>query len=117
MGRVSFTRGAAWPGSGGRLKQRSSLFFAALGFFSRFGFLRAAGDRGDREVAIGDDRGRACGELDVRNVDGVTDLEAGEVDRQGFRNVVRGNVQLDFVTNDIQCAALLEARGLLFVSK
>src|SRR5690606_6767716 len=69
------------------------LFFR--GFF--LVLLHAAGrsrDRGDGEVAVGDDRARALRQRDVRDVHAVADLEAGEVDGDGVRDVVGERVQL-----------------------
>src|SRR5690606_26369756 len=65
----------------------------------------------------GDDRTRALRQLDMRDVDTVADLQASQVSRDGFRNVAGQSVQFDSVANDVQDAACLDARGLLFVDE
>src|SRR5215217_545466 len=95
------------------IRIETRLFF---GGFSRKAACRS-NDGGDREVTIGDDRSCTLRQLDVRDMNAVANLQAGEVHRDEFRNVVGRNVQFNFVTNDVENATGLDAGGLLFVDE
>src|SRR5262245_5959733 len=89
----------------------------AFGAFRRRGrggrgcfFRLAAGDGRDGEVAVADGGAGALGQRDLRDVDGVADVEAGEVDDDLFRNLVGLALQADSVAHDVERAAALDAR-------
>src|SRR5690606_10269262 len=63
-------------------------------------------DRGDHEVAVGDDRRGAFRQLDVRDADVLADLAALQVDDQFGRDAVGADQDLDGVTHDFQHPAL-----------
>src|SRR5690606_2041239 len=63
-------------------------------------------DRGDHEVAVGDDRRGAFRQLDVRDPDVLADLAALQVDDQFRRDTVGADQDLDRVAHDFQHAAL-----------
>src|SRR5690606_27313459 len=99
-----FLLGRGRGGSRGRLGAFGVLFALQAG---------RSRDRGDGEVAV-DRRLRTCRQLDRRDVDGIADVGAGQVDRDELGNRVGRNVELDLVAHDVENAAALEAgRGFL----
>src|SRR3546814_19620980 len=55
-----------------------------------------------RSVAIADRRGDTRRQLDRANVDGITDVEASQVEHQLVRDAVGGADQLDLVAHDVE---------------
>jgi hypothetical protein len=115
-----------WPGGGAGRRDLKGKFriFAFLALFALFAFdflllflEERGGDGGDREVAVGD-RGRdALGHLDGADVDAVADVEPGQVELELLGDVVDAAQHLDLVADDVQEAAALDARALLFVDE
>src|SRR3546814_10037404 len=103
------------------------LGFGAFRAFDGFGRRRLATrllgdhrrrrDRGDGEVAVGDGRDDAVGQVHMADVNAVADLEAGEVDLEGMWDRVDRAEHLDLVAHDVEHAAALDAGTLLLQSE
>src|SRR5690606_26257334 len=94
-------------------------FRLALGGFLTLSFLgleaSRSGDRGDREVAVGDGRLHALRQRYRRDVDRVAKLGTLQVDNDVVRDRIGWAQELDFVANDVQNATALDAGRKLFV--
>src|SRR5690606_21400358 len=90
-------------------------------FLNRFAFLAleagGSGDGGDGEVAVGDGRLHFLRQGDRRDVDGVAELGAGEIDLDGGGDRIGRNLRLDLVAHDVEQAAALDAGRLLLVEE
>jgi len=81
------------------------------GRFARHG---RRGDRGHGGVLVAAHHAGALGNVERRHVDRVTDLEAGQVDFEDFRNRIGPGAQRDLVHDHVEHAAALDAgRGQL----
>jgi hypothetical protein len=50
-------------------------------------------------------------------VDGLTDVEAGQINDDLFGNAVGGTIEFDFMTHDVENAAGLETGGCLMIAE
>src|SRR3954447_11848299 len=83
----------------------------------RLGLARRRHHRGDREVAVGDGRPHALGQLDLADVQRVADVEAGEGGHELARDRVGRADQLDLAADDVQHAAAAQARAAVLVDE
>ena len=78
--------------------------FFALDFFFDLGLNRRCGNRGDGEVAIGDDRFGATGEFDRTDSDAIADFEPFECGKQDLGDGPGAALQLDRMAHDVEHA-------------
>lgn len=112
------------PGDDRVLLALAFCFFLAdergLGRFFLLAFLdlrSGAGDGGDGEVAIGDGRRHPFRQLDVADVDGIADIEAGEVDFDLVGNGLGRAKKLHFVAHHVEGTAALDAGRLIVIDE
>src|SRR5207237_6398797 len=74
-------------------------------------------DGSDGEVAVFDRRLGAVGQLDLRDVDAVADVEAGQRDLDLVGDLGRVADQLEVVAHDVEHAAALDARRAFLVGE
>src|SRR5690606_33977059 len=78
---------------------------------------RGRGDGGDGQIFLMRVIDRAGRQLDGGDVDRGAHVEAGQVDLDGFRDVLDGNGEVEVVVHDVEHAAALDARGCLFIDE
>src|SRR5690606_19944665 len=100
----------------GRESALGRFLFLFLAGFGR-SQARRSRDVRDHEVAIRDRRSRSCRQGDVRDVDRVVDVEAGDRSGDLLRDVSGGDDELDLRAHDLEHAAPAQPRRLLAVDE
>ena len=72
-------------------------------------------DRSDRQVVIAADRRHIGRQLHIADMDALAHFEAGQIDDDIVRDEIRRAVKLDFVADDVENAALLDAGASFLV--